>query len=137
MATTGFPFTRHTYVVRVILMSRVVYFHSYCGVTLDKGAQKSNWSQRPLAQKMLAYAASDVAYLASLQEQLSDQLSACGRLGWHQEQCAAQVAKCAGGFNKDPRRDAGELWRVKGYEALKLQGMRRVLRYCPCPTFEP
>lgn len=43
-----------------------------CDVTLDKQATQSDWLKRPLSQKQLDYAASDVIYLPALYYHLSD-----------------------------------------------------------------
>lgn len=56
------------------------------GVQLDKRYQKKDWSQRPLPEKMIAYAANDVAYLLPLAQMLQDELSAKGRLYWVAEE---------------------------------------------------
>jgi ribonuclease D len=57
------------------------------GVELDKKYQKKNWSRRPLPDKMVAYAASDVAYLIPLSRYLSQELRKKGRLEWVAEEC--------------------------------------------------
>ena len=91
------------------------------GVELDKGAQKSNWSRRPLTEKMLEYAALDVKYLAYLREMLQGELRDAGRLDWHVEQCEALMEKCRNGFHTERGSQKGEAWRVTGYEALRLE----------------
>lgn len=57
------------------------------GVELDKKYQKKNWSRRPLPEEMVAYAASDVAYLIPLALYLSKELKRRGRLEWVMEEC--------------------------------------------------
>ena len=57
------------------------------GYSLDKRFQRKNWSKRPLPPEMLAYAASDVAYLIPLAAMLQDELAAKGRLDWVAEEC--------------------------------------------------
>ncbi len=54
---------------------------------LDKRFQKKNWSQRPLPPEMLAYAASDVAFLIPLYGQLEAELQTKERLTWVLEEC--------------------------------------------------
>ena len=53
------------------------------GVTLPKEEQRSDWSRRPLTDKQLSYAASDVLYLIKLAEKLEKELIKAGttRLG--------------------------------------------------------
>ncbi len=57
------------------------------GVELDKKYQKKNWSRRPLPEEMVAYAASDVAYLIPLALYLQQELEQMGRLQWVTEEC--------------------------------------------------
>lgn len=52
------------------------------GVVLPKEQQRSDWSRRPLSEKQLTYAASDVLYLIKLAEQLEKDLRKAGRLDW-------------------------------------------------------
>jgi ribonuclease D len=57
------------------------------GIQLDKRYQKKDWSQRPLPDGMIEYAASDVFHLIPLAYQLMDELAAKKRLEWVQEEC--------------------------------------------------
>ncbi|MFZ5564349.1 MAG: ribonuclease D [Thermodesulfobacteriota bacterium] len=57
------------------------------GVALDKGCRKQDWSQRPLPEKMLTYAALDVRYLVALYQQLQRDLEQKGRAAWVAEEC--------------------------------------------------
>ncbi len=52
------------------------------GVSLPKDEQRSDWSRRPLTEKQLSYAASDVHYLIRLAETLEDELVRARRLDW-------------------------------------------------------
>ncbi len=61
---------------------------SICGVQLPKDATRSDWTQRPLADAQLDYAALDVIYLLDVYQQLRAQLEASQRLAWLQEDCA-------------------------------------------------
>ena len=56
-------------------------------VSLDKKFQKRDWSQRPLSDQMLCYAASDTTYLVELSEILAKELTDKGRLSWVREEC--------------------------------------------------
>ncbi|MBC2709946.1 MAG: ribonuclease D [Desulfosarcina sp.] len=58
------------------------------GIKLDKRYQKKDWSQRPLPDGMIEYAASDVFHLIPLARLLMDALKEKGRLGWVKEECA-------------------------------------------------
>ncbi|HSO18876.1 MAG TPA: HRDC domain-containing protein [Desulfosarcina sp.] len=57
------------------------------GIQLDKRFQKKDWSQRPLPEGMVAYAASDVFHLIPLARQLMGELAVKGRLAWVEEEC--------------------------------------------------
>jgi len=52
------------------------------GVSLPKDEQRSDWSRRPLTEKQLRYAASDVRYLIQLAETLEGELRGAGRFDW-------------------------------------------------------
>lgn len=56
------------------------------GVQLQKKYQRANWSERPLEQEMLSYAALDTAYLLPLWNVLEAELEELGRLGWAKEE---------------------------------------------------
>jgi len=53
-----------------------------CGVHLDKGAQFTDWSRRPLSNKQLLYALDDVTYLRDIYESLAEKLESTGRTTW-------------------------------------------------------
>jgi len=55
------------------------------GVTLPKEEQRSDWSRRPLTDKQLSYAASDVLYLIKLSEKLEKELIKAGRRDWAED----------------------------------------------------
>ena len=53
-----------------------------CGVHLDKSAQFTDWSRRPLSKKQLVYALDDVTYLRDIYEELDEKLEQTGRTSW-------------------------------------------------------
>ncbi len=55
------------------------------GVTLDKGATRTDWSQRPLDIEQIRYAADDVRYLFAVYHQQREMLQSKGRLEWLQD----------------------------------------------------
>ncbi len=57
------------------------------GVTAEKKYQKKDWSERPLEQPMLDYAAKDSFYLLTLANMLEEELKAKGRLYCVEEEC--------------------------------------------------
>jgi ribonuclease D len=56
-------------------------------VVLDKRYQKKDWSQRPLPEHMVAYAASDACFLVPLASELEKELQQKKRLSWVKEEC--------------------------------------------------
>lgn len=59
------------------------------GVVLPKDEQRSDWSRRPLTEKQMSYAASDVTYLIQLAEKLEKELEDAGRRSWAQAEFEA------------------------------------------------
>ncbi|SDE06039.1 ribonuclease D [Desulfuromonas thiophila] len=60
----------------------------YFAIELDKSCQRADWSQRPLPEKMLRYAAEDTRHLQRLLAVLRPQLEEKGRLAWAREEFA-------------------------------------------------
>ncbi len=60
------------------------------GITIDKSKhiQKSDWGRRPLSTEAILYAANDVRYLVTLQQELDQKLRILGREAWVAEECA-------------------------------------------------
>ena len=87
------------------------------GVTLDKTNQRADWSRRPLAPAMVAYAASDVLHLHALVASLRADLEAKRRLAWHAEECARLAATDFPPRERDPENE----WRAKGTNALSAK----------------
>jgi ribonuclease D len=87
----------------------------YLDVDHPKDSQKSDWSRRPLPDKMLHYAVGDVAYLPLLKKKIEDQLRDLGRLEWHRQKCDWQVEVALTGF---PRQDE-YAWRIGPHNKLR------------------
>ncbi|MEM6817388.1 MAG: ribonuclease D [Pseudomonadota bacterium] len=60
---------------------------TFCDVHLDKAHTRTNWSRRPLAEDVLAYAVDDVRYLARVREALAERAQTLGRTDWITEDC--------------------------------------------------
>ncbi|MBN1957872.1 MAG: ribonuclease D [Desulfuromonadales bacterium] len=60
--------------------------NKYFAVELDKKFQRADWSQRPLPEGMIRYAAEDTAHLHRLAALLERMLVEKGRLSWVQEE---------------------------------------------------
>jgi ribonuclease D len=85
------------------------------GTPLPKGDRLTDWLARPLTADQLAYAASDVADLLVLQQQLTDHLVERGRLDWVMDECEQLRARVRG------LRDPEEAWnRIR--EVRQLRG---------------
>ena len=82
------------------------------GVVLPKEEQRSDWSKRPLREKQLTYAASDVIYLIKLAEKLEKELKKAGRLDWAEDDFETLCSR------RWPEREFDKL----GY--LKIKGAR-------------
>ncbi len=59
------------------------------GATLDKASQRTDWSRRPLTDRQIAYALSDVTHLCTIYEHLLERLEATGRAAWVADDMAA------------------------------------------------
>ncbi len=88
---------------------------NFLGVELTKDGQKSNWAQRPLTERQLAYASDDTRYLEPLADKLEARLAELGRETWHREWCARVVDQGA----QPVRRDPDDAWRIKGAGVLQ------------------
>jgi ribonuclease D len=89
-----------------------------CDARLDKSHTRTDWSQRPLSEAQLRYAADDVDYLASVYKLQRQQLRKRGRESWHREVCARLEA--ADLYANPPER----AWqRLKGASRLPPQSL--------------
>ena len=88
---------------------------------LPKQESFSDWISRPLREKQLEYAADDVIWLMPIYQALKEQLQACGRLDWLDEEqhklCNLET------YQETPDR---LMWRVKGSNKLKGWALARL-----------
>ncbi|MDA0270453.1 MAG: HRDC domain-containing protein [Chloroflexi bacterium] len=94
------------------------------GIRLDKGAQFTEWSRRPLSDEQIRYALDDVRYLPEAWRQLQGDLRTRGRLDWVMEECDRLAETWA------ERVPPEEMYRrVRGWNALRprSQGALRAL----------
>ena len=68
---------------------------------VDKSSRFTDWSLRPLSERQVDYALSDVTYLREAYEKLRDKLGANGRAGWLEEEM--EVLTTAATYDQDPR----------------------------------
>lgn len=62
---------------------------STLGISVQKSASFTRWSERPLTSEQLDYAAADVVHLLGIASSLQDELKRLGRLDWAREECKA------------------------------------------------
>jgi ribonuclease D len=129
-----------------------------CGVRLDKSAQFTEWSRRPLSEEQVKYALDDVRYLPRVWRALHGELEERGRLAWVAEESDRlaetwaervppdQMYRKVRGWNGLRRRSQGALravaaWRER--EALRanrppswIMNDRTMLELCRKPPVD-
>jgi ribonuclease D len=75
------------------------------GVSLPKADRLSDWLERPISERQVAYAVSDVAHLLELRGELTDRLRSLGRLEWALNECDEVI-----GDRTPPARVPEEAW---------------------------
>ncbi|MEZ6018224.1 MAG: HRDC domain-containing protein [Planctomycetota bacterium] len=93
------------------------------GVTLDKSMQRSNWAQRPLSDKQVAYARLDTRFLVELMHSQREELAARGRARIVDAECRRLEGLAAVAHAFDP----DDYVRLKGARELDPR-QRRALR---------
>ncbi len=87
-------------------------------IKLPKDSQKSDWSQRPLTEKMLRYAANDVQYLFQLRDSLLGKIKELGREDWLRQRCEYQIQTALSGFPDNDKHS----WRIGKSDKLDARG---------------
>jgi len=90
----------------------------FLGIQLDKSAQLTDWTRRPLPPDDLRYAASDVAHLLELRDTLVSRLREQGRLAWAKEEIERLRSK-----DRSPPEPETLWWKLRG--KTKLNGRAR------------
>jgi ribonuclease D len=90
----------------------------FLGVQLDKSAQLTDWTRRPLPEDDLRYAASDVSHLLALRDALTRRLDERGRLDWAEEEIERFRSK-----DRSPPEPETLWWKLRG--KTKLNGRAR------------
>ena len=88
------------------------------GVEIAKSHTRADWTQRPLSEALLQYAAEDVEYLLPAHDELAELLDRKGRLSWVQQDSALLLDPAL--YQVDPLR---AIDRLKG--ARNLRGRSR------------
>jgi len=86
----------------------------YFGIALNKKLQRADWSQRPLSQEMIDYAAADTSHLVPLRDVLEAALRERGRWEWALEEFRRLETLRAG----SPAGGSGNYLRLKGAATL-------------------
>jgi ribonuclease D len=89
-----------------------------CGAHLEKGDQLTDWTRRPLNADQLRYAASDVAWLPALHDELCERLRGLGRLEWAMEECDIALQR-----GRAPQVPEEAWWKLR--QARQLRGRAR------------
>lgn len=95
-----------------------------CGVSLKKADSLTDWSQRPLSDSQLDYAADDVVYLPELYRRMTTALKEKGRLHWLDDDFADLSS--AARYESDPRERYRRLKRVSTLSRRQMSAAREV-----------
>lgn len=87
------------------------------GEELDKSSRFTDWSARPLSDKQLKYALSDVTHLCTIYESLKTQIEKAGRTAW----IAEEHIKMSDPALYDP--NPGEEWKRLKYGHMKPKNL--------------
>lgn len=98
-------------------------FDQTAGVSLPKGATRSNWLKRPLSEEQTAYAEDDVRYLLEAMRVLLDRASSRGRRAWVEEEMRRYDDGSL--YEEEPSERA--MSRVKGRGLRGLSGVQRAV----------
>lgn len=88
------------------------------GHRLEKGYSAADWSQRPLPEPLLRYAALDVELLIDLRDALAAELDRQGKLGWAREEFAAILASPSPSPRIEPWRRTSGIHRLRNRRQL-------------------
>lgn len=106
---------------RLAGMSRVglgAMVESVLGYRLEKSHSAVDWSQRPMPESWLRYAALDVEALVELRDALEAELDQQGKLAFAREEFAAIVAAPPAAPRADPWRRTGGIHQVRNRRQL-------------------
>ena len=90
------------------------------GITLAKDHGNSDWSQRPLPQSWLSYAAGDVEFLIELAADLTQELAQAGKLEWARQEFAWLLEQPEPEPKPDPWRSTTDIHLVRTRRGLAI-----------------
>lgn len=93
----------------------------HCGVKLSKKAQRADWSERPLTEELLTYAANDTHYLKAIADIMKEELIASGRSEWHRQFCERMTQSAL--TQKEAKHVPGLEWQVKGSKDMNPKAL--------------
>lgn len=88
----------------------------HCGIALSKKAQRADWSERPLDDELINYAAKDTHYLKRISENMKAELAGLGRLEWLTQCCERLIVATTRTDEKKAERE--HPWQIKGSKEL-------------------
>lgn len=94
--------------------------HALLGIGLAKEHSAVDWSQRPLPQEWLTYAALDVEILLELRAKVAELLEKAGKLSWAEQDFAAILKAPPAPAKSDPWRRTSGTHKVKRREQLAI-----------------
>ncbi len=94
-----------------------------CKVQIDKGAQFTDWSRRPLSKRQLSYALDDVIYLRDAYAHLSKMLEKRGRTKWVNEEMEILTDPAT---YQNPPEEAWQRIKIKSNKPRVLAVLREV-----------
>lgn len=87
------------------------------GQSLDKSSRFTDWSARPLTEKQLTYALSDVTHLRTIYEKLKDKVESRDRAAWIEEEHAYLTTPAL--YNIDP----ADAWKRLRYGHMRAKNL--------------
>jgi ribonuclease D len=97
-----------------------VMVETVLGFSLEKGHSAVDWSNRPLPEPWLRYAALDVELLVDLRDALEEELRRQGKLDWALEEFATIAAAPPAPPRKDPWRRTSGMHKVRRRRQLAV-----------------
>jgi len=94
-----------------------------CGVGIDKGAQFTDWSRRPLSGKQMSYALDDVIHLRDVYLHLAAELENRGRTGWVYEEM--EILRSPSTYENHPE-DAWQRIKIKSAKPKAMAVLKEI-----------
>ena len=112
----------HAFLAPHLSASYATLVEHYVGVKLDKHETRSDWLQRPLSPRQIAYAHEDAAYLRPIWDKQREALLMHGRLDWFVEE-VRRILKMPIDTPDTWYRNIKGIWRLSGRELAVLRSL--------------